>query len=64
MRRLPALAEAGGIALVGAAQTVAFVHTALWPLQLAAIAVLAWRVGGASPRRAALLGWAFGTAWL
>ena len=29
-----------------------------------AAALLAWRVGAASPRRAALLGFAFGTAWL
>ena len=64
MRRLHPLVEVVGIALVGAAQTVAFVHTSLWPLQLLAVAVLAWRVGAASPRRAALLGWAFGTAWL
>ena len=64
MRRLPPLVEAGCIALVGAAQTIAFVETRLWPLQLAAIALLAWRVGAASARRAALLGWAFGTAWL
>ena len=64
MRRLPPLVEAGCIALVGAAQTIAFVETRFWPLQLAAIALLAWRVGVASPGRAALLGWAFGTAWL
>jgi apolipoprotein N-acyltransferase len=64
VKRLPAIAEAGLLALVGAAQTLAFVETALWPLQLAAVACLAWRVAAASPRRAALLGWAFGTAWL
>ena len=64
MRRLPALVEAAGIALVRAAQTLAFVETRLWPLQLVAIAVLAWRVAAAGPARAALLGWAFGTAWL
>ena len=29
-----------------------------------AVALLAWRVGAASPRRAAALGFAFGTAWL
>ena len=38
MKRLPAFAEAGLLALVGAAQTFAFVATALWPLQLAAVA--------------------------
>jgi len=64
VKRLRLLGEIVGIALLGGAQTVAFVHPALWPLQLLAIALLAWRVGGASPRKAALLGWAFGTAWL
>ena len=64
MRRLHFLAEFVCIALLGGAQTVAFVHTGLWPLQLVAIALLAWRVGAASPSRAAFLGWAFGTAWL
>ena len=64
MRRLHPFAEAGCIALVGAAQTVAFVHTFLWPLQLLAVGLLAWRVSTASARRAALLGWAFGTAWV
>jgi len=64
VKRLRFPAEVGGVALLGGAQTIAFVQTALWPLQLMAIAVLAWRVAAASPRRAALLGWAFGTAWL
>jgi apolipoprotein N-acyltransferase len=64
VKRLRPLAEVACIALLGVAQTIAFVHPFLWPLQLLAIALLAWRVGGASPRRAALLGWAFGTAWL
>ncbi|MEO5881914.1 MAG: apolipoprotein N-acyltransferase [Caldimonas sp.] len=64
MKRLHVFAEAGGIGLLGAAQTVAFVHPAFWPLQLLAIALLSWRVGVAPPGRAALLGWAFGTAWL
>jgi len=64
VRRLHPFAEAGCIALVGAAQTVAFVHTFLWPLQLLAVGLLAWRVSTASARRAALLGWAFGTAWV
>ena len=52
------------MALLGAAQTLVFVHTAFWPLQLLAIALLAWRVGRASPGRAAVLGYAFGCAWL
>ncbi len=52
------------VAALGAAQTLACVDGDLWPLQLAAIAVLAGLVGRASPRRAAALGQAFGTAWL
>lgn len=52
------------VAGAGALQTLACVHTAAWPLPLAAISLLAWAVAGATPRRAALLGWAFGTAWL
>jgi len=63
-RRWPLLAELGFAAALGAGQTLAFVHTAFWPAQLLAIALLAWRVGRASPGRAAVLGWAFGTAWL
>jgi apolipoprotein N-acyltransferase len=51
-------------ALAGALSTVAATHTAWWPLALLCIAVLAWRVAGAAPRRAAGLGWSFGTAWL
>jgi len=52
------------VAAAGALQSLACVYTAAWPLPLAAIALLAWAVDGATPRRAALLGWAFGTAWL
>ncbi len=52
------------VAAAGALQTLACVHTAAWPLPLAAIALLAWAVQQATPRQAALLGWAFGTAWL
>ena len=51
-------------AALGAVQTLSFVHTAWWPLQLLCIAVLAQRVLSASVRRAAVLGLAFGTAWL
>jgi apolipoprotein N-acyltransferase len=64
VKRLRFLAEVACIALLGGAQTAAFIHTAFWPLQLLAVALLAWRVSVASPRRAAFLGWAFGTAWL
>lgn len=52
-------------AALGAAQTVAYVATAWWWLQLLCIAGLAWRVAAApSPARAALLGWAYATAWV
>jgi apolipoprotein N-acyltransferase len=60
----PAGVDAGFVAALGAAQTIAFVHTAFWPVQMVAVALLAWRVGLASPGRAAVLGHAFGTAWL
>ena len=58
------LLEPLAIAALGALQTLAFVHTALWPLPLAAMAVLVWRLNAAAPGRAALLGWCYGTAWL
>ncbi len=51
-------------ALGGAVQSVASFESALWPLPLIAIALLAWAVGGATARGAAALGWAFGTGWL
>ena len=49
---------------LGAIQTVAYVHTAWWPLQLLCAAELAYLVWQASPRRAAALGWAYGVGWL
>ena len=52
------------VAALGAAQTLAFVATPFWGLQFAAMILLAWRIGRATPRRAAALGLAFGTAWL
>ena len=52
------------VAGLGAAHTLTFVHTQLWFAHFAAVALLAWRVGRASTRRAAALGLAFGTAWL
>ncbi|MDP2006018.1 MAG: apolipoprotein N-acyltransferase [Rubrivivax sp.] len=52
------------MAAIGALQTLAFVHTVLWPLCVATLALLVWRLNIASPRRAALLGWVYGTAWL
>ncbi len=55
------LALAAGL---GALQTLAFVRTAAWPLQLLCVGLLAWRVARCGPRAAGLLGLAFGTAWL
>jgi apolipoprotein N-acyltransferase len=60
LRRLEPLAAAA----LGALQTLAFVHTALWPLPLLTLAWLGWRLRGAAVGRAALLGWCYGTAWL
>jgi apolipoprotein N-acyltransferase len=69
MRRPEARAgvEALLLAGAGAVQTAAYVHTGWWWLTVAAVALLAWRVGrpgSARPTHAALLGWAFGTGWL
>jgi apolipoprotein N-acyltransferase len=54
----------GAAAALGALQTLAFVHTAWWPLALLSLAGLIALLDAASPRRAALLGWCYGTAWL
>jgi apolipoprotein N-acyltransferase len=51
-------------AALGALQTVAYVATWAWGLQLACVAALAALVARASPRRAALAGVGFGTAWV
>jgi apolipoprotein N-acyltransferase len=51
-------------ALLGALHSLAFVHTAAWPLQLASVAAPAWRASAAGTRRAAGMGLLFGTAWL
>jgi apolipoprotein N-acyltransferase len=58
------LPQALAMAALGALQTLAFVHTALWWLPLLCMAGLAALVWDAAPRRAALLGWLFGSAWL
>ena len=60
----PAWLEALLLAGLGAVQTLAFVHTAAWPLPLLAMLLLVWRLNQAAPRRAAMLGWCYGTAWL
>jgi apolipoprotein N-acyltransferase len=63
-RVLPAATDFGLCALLGVAHSLPFVATQAWALQLLAVALLAWRVGRATPARAAALGLAFGTAWL
>ncbi len=50
--------------VLGALQTLAYTHTHWWPLPLATLAWLVWRLDLATPRRAALLAWLYGTAWL
>ncbi len=52
------------IAALGAIHSLTFVHTAAWPLQMVAIALLAWRVQRATRRRAAVIGVVFGATWL
>lgn len=58
-------AVAAGLAALGALQTLAFVHTAAWPLPLLAVALWVAALDRAhSARQAALWGLAFGTGWL
>ncbi len=57
----------GGLALatlLGALHSLPFVWTWAWPLQVGCVAALAWLAAAVSPARAAVLGAAFGTAWL
>lgn len=57
--------EAASALAFGALQTLAFVHTVwLWPLPLATLGWLVWRLDAAAPRHAALLAWCYGTGWL
>ncbi|RQP22992.1 apolipoprotein N-acyltransferase [Piscinibacter terrae] len=51
-------------AAFGALQTLAFVYTEAWWLQLLGAAWLAWRGSVTSPGRAGLVGWLYGTAWM
>ena len=51
-------------AAFGAAHSLPFIHPSAWWAQLLILAWLAWRAAAVSPRRAAALGLAFGTAWL
>ena len=62
--RWPSWADLPAMAALGALQTLSFIHTEAWWLQWLAVGLLAWRVGRATPARAAALGWAFGCAWL
>ena len=62
--RVARLLELPLVAALGALQTLAFVHTWAWPLEMAVVAALAARAGVATPRRAAALGLVFGSAWL
>ena len=64
VRRLGGLVRLGALAVLGALQTLACVHTGLWWLAPLAVAVLVAQLSAASPRRAALSGLVFGTAWL
>jgi len=63
-RRWPRGLECCFAAALGALHSLPFVTTQAWPLQLLLIALLAWRVAGATARRAAVIGWVFGAAWL
>jgi apolipoprotein N-acyltransferase len=52
------------LAALGALQTLAFTHTWAWLLPLLTLGLLVSRLDRTSPRRAALLGWCYGTGWL
>lgn len=56
--------QALAAAAAGLLHTAAFAPVEAWWLQILALAGLAGLVWQATPRRAALLGWVFGTAWL
>ena len=50
--------------MLGGLHSLPFAYTAAWLLQMAVVALLAWRVSCATPARAGALGLVFGTAWL
>ena len=50
--------------LGGLAQTASFAPLDAWPLQIVGLLLLALALDGASPRRAAQLGWLFAFCWL
>src|SRR5205814_2502729 len=49
---------------LGALQTLSYVSTEAWWLQMLCIGLLGSRAAVVTPRRAAALGWCLGTAWL
>ncbi len=51
-------------AALGALQTLSYVHTEAWWLQLVCVGLLTWRARHATPGRAALMGALYGTAWV
>lgn len=60
----PALPDAALALLLGALQTLAYGDRPAALLPVFTLAALVWRLQPASPRRAALLGWCYGTGWL
>ncbi len=56
--------EPAAAAALGAVQTLAFVYTWAWWLPWLTLVALVWRLNAAAPRRAAGLGWCYGSAWL
>lgn len=65
--RLPAPRALGAplaAATLGALHTLAYAHTAAWPVALLAVALLVLLLQGRRPGGAALIGWSFGTGWL
>ncbi|MEO8153739.1 MAG: apolipoprotein N-acyltransferase [Rhizobacter sp.] len=48
----------------GALHSLPMSYPSTWWLQIGCVAGLAWQVSRATPWRAALVGWSFGTAWL
>lgn len=51
-------------ALAGACYSLPFVYPDAWALSIGLVALLAWRCGTRTAGGAALVAWAFGTAWL
>ncbi len=59
-----ALPDAALALLLGALQTLAYGDRPAALLPVFTLAALVWRLQPANPRRAALLGWCYGTGWL